>query len=368
MFAPVRQLASIRPSASPGVLAAAAVVTGVFAATPFLIPTIADELGVSLGAAGLVSTAQVGGYAVATFLAGRALTPTRRLLVTSGLISTVANVASALVGPFALLIFTRVVAGIGMGIATWIAWADATRHPRGIGDVAAAGPLTSTIASPLLAWIADAGGHRMVYLALAVLTVLPTMLPADVVASPPIGRAVSGSRSNRLLLGVMMLLTFSGSALFVFIAVAGSRAGLAPLAVSLGFSLNALSGIFATRITARPGTGWVWLMTAAAAACVTGVAGNGLLWMVAMGVWGFAFWMAVPVLFRLLAQKSLRPDERIGDAQGLMGLGRMIGPAVGGAVLGADRFVQVTLLATAGMVTCGAVTGGVELRRRHPSG
>jgi DHA1 family inner membrane transport protein len=368
MFAPVRQLASIRPSASPGVLAAAAVVTGVFAATPFLVPTISTELGVSLGTAGLVSTAQVAGYAVATFLAGRVLTPSRALLVGAGVLSTVANVASAVADPFALLVLTRAVAGIGMGIATWIAWADATRHPRGIGDVAATGPVTSTLASPVLAWIAEVGGHRMVYLALAVLTALPTVLRSEVVANPPVGRTVSGSKSNRLLLGALMLLAFSGSALFVFVAVAGARAGLSPVVVSIGFSLNAMCGVFGTRVSAPAGRGWLWFMVVATSAAVTGLTTVGVVWLLAMAVWGFSFWVAVPVVFRLLAEKSLRPDERVGDAQSLMGLGRVFGPAIGGAVLGADRFLPLTVLSVAGMVTCGAVTGGVESRRRAPSG
>ena len=52
----------------------------------------------------------------------------------------------------------------------------------------------------------------------------------------------------------------------------------------------------------------------------------------AMIVWGFAFWMGVPGAFALLAERSRFPDERAGDAQAVMALGRVVGPLIGGVL------------------------------------
>ena len=93
---------------------------------------------------------------------------------------------------FPLLLGTRVVAGLGMGTLTWIAWAEATRFPRGIGDVAAVAPVTATIASPLIAWIIETGGFRWVFAALCLAALSATLLPVDFGDLPRIGRSMSG--------------------------------------------------------------------------------------------------------------------------------------------------------------------------------
>lgn len=335
----------------------------VFSATPFLVPEVAGHFGVALGTAGLISTAQVAGFAVSSFLAGRVARASRRLLVGAGVVVALANLLSALVGPFELLLATRVLAGLAMGVITWLAWADATRHPGGIGDVAAVGPVAAMIASPGLAWLAQTGGHRLVYLVLGGVTLLATVVPATVVPTEPVGRSVSRSRSNRVLLGALMVFTMAGSGLFVFAAVPGEVAGLSALAVSLGFSLNALAGIVGARTVTRRRTAWLWMAATGASAFVVGVVPMGWAYLAAMAVWGYSFWVAIPQVFRLLAARSIRPEERVGDAQAIMGLGRMIGPAVGGLVLGADRFTALTILATAGIVVAAVMVGAVEFRR-----
>ena len=118
-------------------MAGAAVVAATFAATPFLLPDVSDRLGVAIGTTGLLSTAQVGSFALASFFAGRLFRPRRRLHYGSLGIVALATFGSVLMTSFPLLLLTRVLAGLGMGTLTWIAWADATRFPRGMGDVAA---------------------------------------------------------------------------------------------------------------------------------------------------------------------------------------------------------------------------------------
>ncbi len=367
MFAPIRSLVAVRPQASVGVLGAAAAGSVVFAATPFLIPALAGERGVTLGAAGLYSTAQVAGFAFTTFGAGRLLRPSAGLLRWSLVGGAALNLVSAVPAPFPVLLAIRAAAGIALGLVTWIAWADATRHRGGIGDVAAIGPLAATIASPVLAFLTDRYGAAAVFVVLTVVTLLPVGLRVDVVPAPPVGRSVAASRSNRVLIAALGFMTFSGSALFVFAAGAGTRAGLGSLAVSLAFSLNAFAGIVGTRRIARRGRAWGWLATIGGCALVVGTVPSGVPFVVALAFWGFAFWMAVPAVFRLIEERALRPDERIGDAQAAMAVGRMLGPAVGGLILGMDRFGILGAAAAAGILASAVMVGAVE-RYRLTSG
>lgn len=363
MFAPFRAIAAVRPRASPGVLVAAAAGSIVFAATPFLVPALAADRGVALGTAGLYSTAQVAGFAATTFGAGRLLAPSKGMLRAALVAGAALGLLSALPVSFPVLLLIRVGAGVALGVVTWIAWADATRHERGIGDVAAIGPLAATVASPILAWITDTRGPGAVFVLLAVVTLVPVGFRVEVVPQPPVGRTVAASRSNRVLIAALAVMTFAGSALFVFAAGAGTRAGLSPLAVAMAFSANAFAGIVATRRSARRGRAWTWLTVIAGCAVVAGTVRLGIPFAAALAVWGYAFWMAVPAVFRLIEERALRPDERIGDAQSAMAVGRVVGPALGGAVLGAGRFTLLAAVAAAGVLASAAMVGAVERYR-----
>ena len=92
---------------------------------------------------------------------------------------------------------------------------------------------------------------------------------------------------------------------------------------------------------------------------------NGPAFYVAMAVWGFSFWMAVPRVLRLLAQRSYAPDERVGDAQAGMAVGRAIGPAVGAGFAASSRFVALGVLAASGVGLAGSAVAGVEVYRRR---
>jgi predicted MFS family arabinose efflux permease len=364
VFAPVRFLASIRPEASAGVLGGAGVVTAVFAATPFLIPEIATGFGIAVGTAGLVSTAQVGGFALASFLAGRLGRPSAVVLRAAIAVLVVTAAASAYAPSIPVLFGLRAVAGAGMGVITWVAWADATRFRKGVGDVAATGPIAATIVSPVLGWLAGIGSYRAVYLALAVISAAALAMPIEVEARPRVGGLVSPSRSNRVLLLALALLTCFGSSVFVFGAAAGAQiAGLGPVAVSLGFSFNALAGVAATRRNARPGSGGWWMIGTAVSALAVSIVPNGVVFILAMGLWGYSFWMGLPEILRLIAARSLRPDERVGDAHSLMAVGRVAGPAVGGIALGDGRFALLGIVGGSGLLAASLLVAVVERYR-----
>ena len=366
MSIPTRVVAAVRPQASPGVLAGAAVVAAVFAGTPLLLPTVSAELDVPIGLTGLLSTAQVGSFAMAAFLAGRLFHPRRRLHYGGLGLVMVTSVASALSTDFAVLAITRLLAGLGLGTLTWIAWADATRFTRGLGDVAAVAPVTAAIASPVIGWLIQQGGYRWAYFSFAVLAMAALFIRVDFGDLPRIGRNVSKSRSNRLLLAGLGLVSVGGSAVFIFSgAIAGEVQSLSPVVLAWALSLNAISGVIATRLRAGRGHAGLWLLGTMISALAVGTIANQVVFFAVMALWGFAFWMAIPAVFRLLAERSLTPSERVGDAQAVMAVGRVVGPVVGGIALGAGQFTRLSIAGALIMGLAALTVTTVEVLRRR---
>lgn len=346
----------------------AALVAATFSATPLLLPEVASDLSLDIGATGLLSAAQVGSFAVASFLAGRLFRPRRRYHYGALLIVAVGSVGSALSPNFAMLIATRVLAGLGMGAITWIAWADATRFSRGLGDVAAVAPLTATVATPILGWLTEVGGYPLVFGVLAGLALLVSLLPVDFGDLPRVGRHVSSSRSNVVLLVALLVLSVGGSSVFIFTGAAALDVqGMTPLTVSWALSLNALVGVMATRINTRRGTAWIWLLVTASAALSVGVIPSVPVFFIALAFWGFAFWMAVPAILRLITERSLHASERMGDAQAAMATGRVFGPILGGLALGAGQFTRLSVAGASVISIAALVVGGVEWHRGRRS-
>jgi len=355
---------AVRPQASSGVMAGAAVVAATFAATPFLLPEIAGRMNVDIGVTGLLSTAQVGSFAFASFLAGRMFRPRRRFHYGSLFLVSVASLGSVFAPTFPLLLVTRMLAGLGMGTITWIAWADATRFARGLGDVAAVAPLTAMLASPAIALLVEAGGHPLVFATLSLLALGATLLPVDFGDLPRVGRSVSGSRSNRVLLGALAVLSVGGSSVFIFSgAVAQEVQNISPVTVSWALSLNALAGVVATRRRAGKGTAWLWLAGTVGPALVIGTITSSPVFFLSMALWGFAFWMGVPAILRMITERSAHPSERMGDAQAAMATGRVFGPVVGGLALGSGQFARLSLAGSSLMLISVVVVGVVEWHR-----
>lgn len=364
MALPLRLIQSVRPHASSGVIAGAVVVAAVFAATPFLIPDVSTRLGTPLGETGLLSTAQVAGFAIASFAAGRLLRPRRRYHYASLLIIAVSCVGSIFAPSFLALAGTRALSGVGMGTLTWIAWADATRHSTGIGQVAAVAPITAAVASPLLGWLTGNGGYPWVFAALALVATLATLFSVDFGDLPRIGRSVSESRSNRLLLFGLLLLTLGGSAVFVFSGAIGTElVGLSPVGISWALSLNAIAGVVGTRVTAGRRRAGIWLLGSAGSALIIGFLGFPWVYVIAMTVWGFSYWVFVPAVVRLLAERSLTPAERVGDAQALMAVGRVFGPVVGGVAIAGASYQRLSITGGAFMLAAAVIAFGVERAR-----
>lgn len=337
-----------------------------FASTPFLITPLSQRYGISEGFAGSVSVVQVGAFAVVNFVLPRLLRPSGKLLRLSAFTLVVSNVLSIFAGNFALLLLVRLVAGAAGGTMTWLAWSNAMVHRKSMSAIASTGPMSLLIAAPLISIIAESGAGA-VYAALAVATV-----PAAVLIAPVGGRkrskgVISGSRSNRILLGSLFALTFFGSALYINqTIVAREIHGLSSLASSFAFSANAAGAIIGARLSTRhiyPG----WMLASIAPAALMTVLGPPWMFYVGMAWWGFAFWMGIPGVLQMLVDRSLEPSERAGDGQGMMALGRTGGPALGGMFVDAGALVALSITSAIGLAAVGfGIVGVKEGRERLP--
>lgn len=350
--------------ASVALVSATAAVAVMYAATPFLIPVISERYGVSEGAVGAVSVAQVGAFALANFILPRLLTPSGRILRIAAAVLLLLNIASAVPSIYGVLVGIRLVAGFAAGAMTWLTWTSAMQERTSMAAIASTGPLTVLIGAPLVAFVAGYG-DRAVYALLAIVTVPAVLLTAQVVGERRTRGLVSRSRSNRVLLLALAGTTLFGSALFINEAlVARDVHGLSSVAASLAFSMNAAGGLLGARLSSRhrrPG----WMIASIAPAAVMTVMGPPLFFFIGMAWWGFAFWMAIPGVLQMLSDRSISPSERAGDAQGVMAVGRSIGPVLGGAFVDMGSLVTLAIVSAVGLTTSGAMVIGVQEGREH---
>jgi len=364
MFGPVRVFFALRSNPDLGVLAAVVAVSVLFAATPFVIPAVAVDYDVSVGRSGLLSSAQVAGFAFAAFVAGRRLRTHRRYLIGASIAAFVLNLSSAWAPSFEALLLLRVLAGASAGLLVWLAWSNAMRTEGALRNVAAAGPMSVFVSVPVLAWIASEAGSTGVYFVVAVVSLVPAFLPAEFVGYRRERRGISPSRSNVVLVIALGMATMAGSALFVFGAAIGLATGLSAFVVSLGYSANALAGLIAARRTAVDRPGSIWIFGIAICAALVGFGDSPLLFLVGITMWGFCFWMATPTILRAIASWSLAPDERVGDAQSSMAVGRALGPAVGALLATSGSYDAVAAFSVVGLVLTGTIVLSVRLYRR----
>jgi len=355
--APVRLLAAAKPSVPAALLVAIASSTAVFTATPFLLSEVSDEYGVAISTAGWMSTAQLAGFVLASWIGGRFLRPVRSVLVLGTLIGVVANLASAAAPTFEMLAITRFGSGLSLGFAAWIAWQAAFGDIEKTGDVAVVGPLVGMVMAPMIALILESIGLRWLFVVLALITATPLIWARQV---PRVDRLRphrtrhTPTRAARAILIALGMITLGGSSVFVYSAAIGKDLdGLSPLTVSLLFSGNALAAIPSARWTGRRGPAGIWFIATAVCALAIASSRSGIVFGVAMVGWGFVFFMGIPAAFNLLAERSNFPEERAGDAQAVMALGRVFGPIMGGVLLAAGSEVTLGMVAAA-VMTFGA--------------
>jgi len=365
--APVRLLEAARPSVPAALLVAIASSTAVFTATPFLLPAVADEYGVAVSTAGWMSTAQLAGFVVASWIGGRFLRPVRSVFVIGTLTGVVANLGSAAAPSFEVLAVLRFGSGLSLGFAAWIAWQAAFGNTEKTGDVAVVGPLVGVVLSPMIALVLESVGLRWLFVLLAAIAATPLLWTRQV---PRVERLRphrtrhTPTRAARVILVSLGLITLGGSSVFVYSAAIGKDLdGLSPLTVSLLFSGNALAGIPSARWTGRRGPAGMWFLVTACCALAIAAARSGVVFGLAIVGWGFVFFMGVPAAFNLLAARSNFPEERAGDAQAMMALGRVFGPIMGGALLAAGSEGTLGVVAASVMSLGGCLLLYVDRQR-----
>jgi DHA1 family inner membrane transport protein len=332
---PVRVVQTLRPKVAAGVLTATAVSTVVFSATPFLVRGVSVDQDVSVSAVGIISTAQLMGFGLTTWAAGRFLRARRRMLVIAVAVGALANLASGWAPWFSFLVGARVISGISLGLIAWIAWAEVFGNNEKTGDVAVIGPIVGTISAPIIAVAIDRSGPDLLFYGLAAIHLVPLFFirttRLDAAARPRTARH-RPTRAAAAILLALGLLTCGGSAVFVFAGVIGQdEVGLSAFAVSLVFSANALASVPSARYRGTRKLPGLWMAVTGAMAVLVGTVTHPAAFWIALPVWGFAFWMGTPGAFSLLAERSRFPAERAGDAQSIMAAGRVIGPLIGGA-------------------------------------
>ena len=296
-----------------------------------------------------MSAAQLSGFVFSSWFAGRFLRPVRRVFVIGMVLGIVANVSSAFVPTFELLAASRFVSGLSLGVATWIAWQAAFGDHDKTGDVAVVGPLVGVIASPAIAALIGWIGVDGVFLVLAVVAGSPLLFFRQIDARDrlrPHRTRHSSTRAARVILVALGVITLGGSSVFVYAAAIGHELdGLSPLTVSLMFSANSLASIPAAKWRGRRGPAGIWFLITSFCALAIALSRNDVVFSLAMITWGFVFIMGSTSAFLLLAARSNFPEERAGDAQAVMALGRVFGPLMGGALLAAGSTGTMGLVA-----------------------
>ena len=255
MLVPVRLLLAFKPQVAPALLVAIASSTVVFSATPFLLPAIAADRDISLSAVGWISTGQLGGFVLASFLAGRLLRPERHVFIIGAVLGVLSNLSSAVAPNLALLTIARGISGLSLGLAAWFGWQAAFGDNGRTGDVAVIGPLVGVVSAPAVSLLIHTAGVNWLFVVLAAITGLPLLCAQRIEQSvAPIDRGErhSATRAARLILLALGLITMGGSTVFVYAAAIGTGLnGLSAGAVALLFSGNALAGIPSARWQGR---------------------------------------------------------------------------------------------------------------------
>lgn len=328
-----------------------------------VLPTLADDIGVSEGTAGLAVAATAIAGAISAPSVGVVLPrmDRRTLLVTMLMLGTLSNLIVALTPSFAVLLVGRLIVGIAISGLWAFAFTVGTYavpgRERAVSTGVSFGVSIATVAGvPIGSVVGEAVGWRASFLGAAVVTavaavVLRRSLP-PVPAAPGAGLAMlrQALRNRRLMagIGLVVFVAFANFAAYPYIKIAADRvepgnASWLLLVWGAGAVAGTIvAGVAAVRLRALAATAPALLAVGLFFVATT----DSLPVMVAaILVWGFAFNM-VPVATQLWVTQV--ESERAESALSLGVLAFQIaitaGAIVGGQMLDAHG-VQVPLLA-----------------------
>jgi predicted MFS family arabinose efflux permease len=235
-------------------------------AIPLLLGSVTDQLNLTASQAGLLGTLELSGVAIAATATAPIVARQSRVLIAmlGCVLAAVGQLTAMLAETLAILSFSRVVAGAGMGIAAAAAQAaiSASTQPDRLFGIffAAFTPLGALLLLALPHLIA-AGGYEAGYALLAAISLaaipFSIWLPPPPIAvenrNVPLGSAPHRAAAMPALLAVT-LIAASDLGMWTFIERIGSRAGLAQQDVGEALAVATLAGSASAAIAAWLGT------------------------------------------------------------------------------------------------------------------
>lgn len=339
-----------------------------------LLPDLARDLGVSVGAAGQVTTV----FALAYALAAPVLSvlseawPRRAALLAGFALFTAGNVLSALAPSFGLLLCWRVVTAAGASLITPTSTlvaatlADPSRRARAIAVVMTGLTVATAAGAPLGTLIGGAFGWRGTIWAITALGVLAAISVGLGVPRLP-GRARRGLAERLAPLRVPAIRRVLATTLIGFVAVyvfyayvsviyapfTGDAGFLALVLLVVGVAGtvgNILAGILADRRGARPVV-TIALLVTAAGIIAAGFAGDRLVVLVTAAVYGVAAWSITgPQQHRLLAADTAHTGLPVALNSSAMYLAIAIAGALGGVFASTGTWALIAVGAVAAVL------------------
>jgi DHA1 family inner membrane transport protein len=357
-----------------------------------LLPDMAEGLGVSIPAAGLLVSA----YALGVMLGAPLMTLTtarmnrRTLLIGLMAIFTLGNFLSAIAGDYTTLMIARVITSLnhgaffGVGSVVAASLVAPEKRASAVAAMFMGLTLANVIGVPLAPWVGEAFGWRTAFGAIAIWGLIT--MAALRFALPDIPRAGGGNMLAEL--GVLkrrevlvaLALTAIGSAamftVFTYIApilTEATHAGtlfVTAMLVIYGLGLTAgnwLGGIFADRSIDRTLivslSGLAAMLILFAVTMVSPVAAA-----ITIFLWGVATFAIVPPLqMRVMEAASDAPNLASAVNIGAFNLGNAIGAAVGGGVIGLGLGYPAVSIAGAAMAVAGLAIVLASRTRKSPA-
>jgi DHA1 family inner membrane transport protein len=291
-----------------------------------ILPSIARDLGVSVGAAGQLVTVFALTYAVLSpVIAASAASWGRRTLLLAGLaILTLGNIATAIAPSFGIAIASRVIAGVGAAAYTPTASATAAslappeQRGRALAVVLAGLSGATALGAPFGTLLGGASGWRATLwfvAGIAVIAGIAIRMSMPAVPAPPtlgLGRRLAPARDPRvaLTLAATVLVLTGAFTVYTYIAesldraTGGEASVLAALLVVWGVTAT-LGNLVGGAVSDNLGTRWAILgglaLLAADFALLPWTSASLAGAVVALSVWGVCGWgFLVPQQHRLV--------------------------------------------------------------------
>ncbi|KDC48611.1 MFS transporter [Pseudoalteromonas fuliginea] len=345
-----------------------------------MLPSIANDLAVSIPMAGLLISAYAFGVLIAAPFMTLAFAnmPRRRLLVLSMGIFTIGNLISAMADSYNVLLIGRIITsfnhGVYFGVGSVVAMSIVPPEKRA-GAVAAmfSGLTIATIGGvPLAAYVGETIGWRPAFFAIAIVGLI-TMLALKVSLPPLVNKEKANVRDElRVLmkapvLAALLLTVVSSSAMFtVFTYIVpilqdeaqASTLFVTSMLVLYGVGLtvgNALGGRFADRsldLTLIASLVAVIVLLLIFSVTTT----SKVIIVPLIFLWGIASFALVPPLQALVVQEAKEaPNLAAAMNIGAFNLGNALGAVLGGVMINAGFGLASVPLAGAGTAIIGLV-------------